>query len=132
MLEHILPELEQRLQSSTCSHTTQQRLQLIAEELMTNTIKYGYPDQPRGSFTLAINIHQTNAEIIYTDDGIPFDPTHPPEVDTGLSVADRPIGGLGLHLIAQLCPDSHYCRTQGQNQLRLVLAMTDTINTAPP
>lgn len=79
VLEHILPELEQRLQSSTCSRTTQQRLQLIAEELMTNTIKYGYPDQPRGSFTLAINIHQTNAEIIYTDDGIPFDPTHPPK-----------------------------------------------------
>lgn len=120
-LDSLIPELENRLMSSEYPLMTKKRIQLICEELMTNTIKYGYPCGRKGSFKLAIDLHKDHAEIIYCDDGIAFDPTHVPEVDTELDVMDRAIGGLGLHLIARLCSSSIYRRTEGENRLWLRL-----------
>jgi sigma-B regulation protein RsbU (phosphoserine phosphatase) len=58
------------------------------------------------------------------DSGSPFDPTAQEEADTSLSVEDRPIGGLGIHLVRQLMDSINYERTEGKNILTLRKKLT--------
>ena len=55
-----------------------------------------------------------------TDSGIPFDPTKKEEVDTTLSAEERPIGGLGIHLVRQIMDEVGYERVEDKNVLTLV------------
>ena len=55
------------------------------------------------------------------DDGKPFDPfsdAPPPDLDS--SVADRPTGGLGIHLVRRLMDEAHYRREDGGNRVVLI------------
>lgn len=54
------------------------------------------------------------------DDGVAFDPTAAPEVDTTVPLAERPIGGLGIHMMRRLCDRLSYRREDGANCLELV------------
>ena len=43
----------------------------------------------------------------------------PPDLDA--DIADRPIGGLGIHLVRELAQDARYRREDGWNILRIEL-----------
>jgi len=59
-------------------------------------------------------------DFIVTDSGMPFDPTRKPEVDINASLEDRPVGGLGIHLVRQLMDSVSYRREDGKNILTLI------------
>ena len=58
-------------------------------------------------------------KFVISDSGAPFDPTAKAEVDTTLSAEERPIGGLGIHLITQLMDSINYERRNNMNVLTL-------------
>jgi anti-sigma regulatory factor (Ser/Thr protein kinase) len=53
------------------------------------------------------------------DDGHEFDPLAKEAPDLTLSVEDRPIGGLGIHLLRNLTDGMSYERRDGLNRLTL-------------
>jgi anti-sigma regulatory factor (Ser/Thr protein kinase) len=53
------------------------------------------------------------------DDGRPFDPLQVPPPDLTLSLEQRPIGGLGIHLIRNLMDEVSYARRDGRNVLKM-------------
>ena len=55
-----------------------------------------------------------------TDSGIPFDPTQKEEADISLSVEEREIGGLGIHLVRQIMDEVRYERKDDKNVLTLI------------
>jgi serine/threonine-protein kinase RsbW len=55
--------------------------------------------------------------VVLSDDGPPFDPFGQAEPDTTLSVEDRPIGGLGIHLVRKVMDRLEYRRQDGKNIL---------------
>lgn len=57
--------------------------------------------------------------VTVTDDGREFDPTRAPEVDTTVPLADRPIGGLGIHMMRRLTDSLTYHRLPGTNRLEI-------------
>ena len=57
--------------------------------------------------------------FIISDHGVPFDPTKQAEADTTLSVEERAIGGLGIHLVRQIMDVISYERIDGFNVLTL-------------
>ena len=77
------------------------RVQVAIDEASSNVINYAYDGSP-GTVKLTLEI--TAAELIITvaDHGKPFNPLYAPTPDTDLSVEERPIGGLGIHLIKNL------------------------------
>lgn len=95
------------------------RLLLILEEVVTNAIKYGYMDGRHGHIDVALRVSPGRLAVEVTDDGDPFDPT------TGLGpivdqpIEDRPIGGLGLHLIRELSDGLAYQRRDCHNVLTI-------------
>ena len=54
------------------------------------------------------------------DDGIPFNPLSIAPPDTGLSVEDRRIGGLGIHLVRNIMDEVTYNRRTDRNVVILV------------
>ena len=54
-----------------------------------------------------------------SDTGVPFDPTVRAEVDTSLPLEERPIGGLGIHLVRSIMDSINYERVEGKNVLTL-------------
>jgi anti-sigma regulatory factor (Ser/Thr protein kinase) len=97
------------------------RLMLILEELFTNTVRYGYPPGVRrGRIAVALAAGPGRIEIDFSDDGEPFDPLAQPEAGLDRPPAERPPGGLGLHILRALADEAHYRRVEGRNHLAVV------------
>lgn len=97
------------------------QLNLVCDELATNIILYGYPPDERGLHAIRIDIGAIadGWELRMTDRGIPFNPLlrSSPRVD--LSVDERGIGGLGIHLVRQVMDDIRYERLNEENVLMM-------------
>ncbi|HBB92825.1 MAG: hypothetical protein A2X22_03575 [Bacteroidetes bacterium GWF2_49_14] len=85
-----------------------QQINIVFDELLSNTIKYAYPDEELHEIEVKIRFYQDKLTFTLLDDGTPFDPFNRMAPDTTLSVPDREIGGLGVHLVKFLVDDYHY------------------------
>ena len=94
-------------------------LNLAMEEAVVNVMDYAYPEGTEGEVDIEAIADETQLHFTISDSGKPFDPTAKEEVDTTLSAEERPIGGLGIHLIRQLMDNISYERKDGKNILRL-------------
>ncbi|MCD9025845.1 ATP-binding protein [Cohnella silvisoli] len=94
-------------------------LTLSCEELLTNTITYGYPQGGDHLITLAVNAEPGRIEVKLEDDAIPFNPLEQDEPDITLSVEDRAIGGLGIFFVKRMMNEIIYERTLTGNRLTL-------------
>ena len=99
------------------------QINLAIEEAATNVIMYAYPEGTEGEVDLGASRQGDNLIFTLADTGIPFDPTAAPEADTSASLEDRPIGGLGIHLVRTIMDSVSYKRAEGKN----VLTMTKHI-----
>ena len=98
------------------------RVHLVLEELVLNIIDYGFDDGKDDHELEVILISEDdNLTIEITDDGIPFDPLHDAKIpDTDAPLEERPIGGLGVHLVRTMMDEVSYRREDGKNHLTLV------------
>jgi serine/threonine-protein kinase RsbW len=96
---------------------------LAIEELVTNCIKYGYDDAGEHTIDIELSLAGHTLTMIVVDDGHPFDPLAAPPPDLSLAIEDRPIGGLGIHLLRELADDVTYERRDGTNRLTLTKRM---------
>jgi anti-sigma regulatory factor (Ser/Thr protein kinase) len=53
------------------------------------------------------------------DDCRPFNPLERPEVDTTKPLEEKPIGGLGVHLMRKFMDELDYRREEGKNVFRM-------------
>jgi anti-sigma regulatory factor (Ser/Thr protein kinase) len=99
-------------------------LLLAIEEMVTNCIHYGYDDA--GEHTIAIRLSVADRTLTMTviDDGHPFDPLAAPPPDLSLDIEDRPIGGLGIHLLRNLADHVAYERRGHTNRFTLTKRMS--------
>ena len=94
-------------------------LNLAIEEAVVNVIDYAYPAGTKGDILIETRANEQYLKIVINDWGTPFDPTAKGDVDTTLSAEERPIGGLGIHLVRQIMDSINYERTDGKNVLTL-------------
>ena len=98
---------------------------LVIEELVTNTIKYGYDDSGAHRIFVDVAFQAGRLRIEVRDQGHAFDPLAQEAPDLSLAAEDRPIGGLGIHLVRQMTDEVHYERRDGEN---VVTAMKDFVD----
>jgi anti-sigma regulatory factor (Ser/Thr protein kinase) len=96
---------------------------LAIEEVVTNCIKYGYDDAKDHTVDVTFSVADGALTIEVVDDGNPFNPLEAPRPDLSLAMEDRPIGGLGLHLLRELADQVSYERRDGTNRLSLTKRM---------
>ncbi len=92
------------------------RLNMALDELLTNTIEHGFPDRlDEAEITVAVRLEGDMIVTRYEDNGPEFNPLQAVEQDTDLELEERPIGGLGLQLIAASFDAVSYERVSDRN-----------------
>ncbi|WP_182302475.1 ATP-binding protein [Cohnella cholangitidis] len=94
-------------------------LTLACEELLTNTINYGFPQGGRHLITLGVSAEQGLVEVSLEDEGIPFNPLEQEAPDLSLDIEERAIGGLGIFFVKQTMDEIYYERTDSVNRVIL-------------
>ncbi|MGA7873005.1 MAG: ATP-binding protein [Candidatus Binatus sp.] len=96
------------------------RILILLEELLTNLVKYGYPDRSEpGRAEIALGLDGNRLEIEFIDDGRAFDPFGEPAPDLERPLEARTVGGLGLHILRSLTHEASYERRNENNVIRL-------------
>lgn len=96
-----------------------ERLMLALDELLTNTIRHGGLGGTDRWIDLSVEIGAEVVTIDLIDDGTPFDPTRQAPPNLELALEDRPIGGLGIHLVRQFMDRFEYDRIDQRNRVRI-------------
>jgi anti-sigma regulatory factor (Ser/Thr protein kinase) len=92
-------------------------LHLALGEHVTNIIAYAYDDQGEHQIITRLWFREGNVEAEVEDDGRPFNPLQYPAVDATLPLDERPIGGLGIHLLRRSMEELNYSRQRNNNIL---------------
>ena len=97
------------------------RINLALEEAVCNVIMYAYPEGTAGTMDLDAVREGNQLRFTLADRGKAFDPTAVPEANLSASLEDRPIGGLGIHLVRSIMDGIRYERRDGKNVLTLII-----------
>lgn len=95
------------------------RLNLAVEEAVVNVISYAYPKGTTGYVDIEMEVDHDILTVVISDTGVPFDPTKKADADITLSVEERPIGGLGIHLVRKIMDEVTYDYADHKNILTL-------------
>lgn len=118
-ISQLEPFMEKLAEAYGISPDVQFQLNLALDEALANSINYAYPEGTEGSIILEAETEGNMLVLRLMDFGTPFDPTLQGDVDTTLSVEQRPIGGLGIFLIKQMMDDVTYVRQEEKNILTM-------------
>ena len=119
-IDDVTGGLEQFAEGKTIPPGTLQKLYIVFDELLNNIISYGYEDNGKHEITVEVDYSDDELAVTIKDDGIPFNPFKGDDPDTSLSLEDREIGGLGIHLVKEMMDEVSYLRSTDTNIVRLV------------
>lgn len=117
-------------------------IQVVIDELLTNTVSYGFGPEPAAGASedvtaplptaeedtvemkvprihLDLELTEGAVRITIVDNGREFDPFALQQPDTHADLGDRPIGGLGVHIVRELMDDLSYRREADNNVVQL-------------
>ncbi len=130
ILTNGLPDIE-KLASALDHFFNQQGLDaqvknqvnLVLEELYTNTVNYGFAGVADGHVEISILHMENHLEIVYQDNGIAYDPLQEDDPELTLNIEDRPIGGLGVFFVKTLTDHVEYARKDRFNVLKMMKSL---------
>ena len=111
--------IEKRLPPGFVSMDMLRAFQVAFDELLTNVVMHvtEFGDEPI-EVLLKRDPDRVSAVVRYR--GAMYDPTRRPPPDTNAPVSERPIGGLGVHLVRTMMDDFRHAYVAGFNELTLV------------
>lgn len=111
----MVAQLEAFAQEQKLPSAALQAADLALEEHLTNVLSYGFQD--KGNHQIIVKLEVVAGEFLVEvqDDCRPFNPLARPEVDTSIPLDQKPIGGLGVHLIRRFMDHVEYRREGGKN-----------------
>ena len=120
-LSRIADEIESHGESRGWPTKWIMNLNLSLDELITNTVSYGYQDTDEHEIHVTLTERTGSLVVVVEDDGMAFDPfTAAPAPDLEAGVEDRPIGGLGVYFVKTLMDEVAYERVENCNRITLI------------
>lgn len=93
--------------------------ELALEEIFLNIVMHGSRPGSAPRVEVALDLGADLVTMTVEDDGPQFDPLRLAHPDVTASLADRRVGGLGVHLVRNVMDTVSYARIGGRNQLRM-------------
>lgn len=118
-LDKLEPFLSHFFEQKSIDMSLLPQLDLALEEAVTNVIMYAYPEGETGTAELTVNVNNKQICSTLTDSGTPFNPLEQQEDNLDVSLEERKIGGLGIHLIKEIMSKVEYEYANGRNVLRM-------------
>ena len=97
-----------------------QKFNIVLDELLNNIISYAFNDDDEHHILVKFQLKYLRLIITIEDDGIPFNPFRADPPDIELSIAERNLGGLGVHIVKNLVDEYHYIRQSKRNIINLI------------
>jgi serine/threonine-protein kinase RsbW len=94
-------------------------LQVVLDELLSNTVRHGEAGGREAAIDLAIAVETGWLVVEIVDDGPPFDPFSVALPDTTLPLDRRTPGGLGILFVRELVDEYAYDGAGGRNRVIL-------------
>ena len=107
-------------ETSALPEGVRRSLNVALDELLANVLSHGIEGRDACLLTIEVAMDQERLTVTLSDDGPPFEPFRLAAPDTTLSVEDRSIGGLGIHLVRELMDEVSYERRDGRTVVVLV------------
>jgi anti-sigma regulatory factor (Ser/Thr protein kinase) len=94
-------------------------VELVFEELFTNTVRHGYADPATHYIEVKLQLSDDAIVMTFDDDARGFDPTAGALPVLPSSLDEVKTGGLGLTLVRKAAREMRYQRVHDRNHLRL-------------
>lgn len=98
-------------------------IDLVIEELFTNLVRHA-----RGDGDIRVRLTHRKGEVrieLTASEPSPFDPTAAPRVNVTLPIEQRRLGGLGIHLVRELCEEFRYEWRDGVGTTLVVMGVNE-------
>lgn len=118
-LERLEPFLDNFFEQNQIDPSLLPSVNLALEEALANVIMYAYPEGTQGEVTLSAKVSDNVIRMEISDRGVPFNPLQQQEANLDVSLEERQIGGLGIHLIKEIMDEVEYAYEDGRNMLRM-------------
>lgn len=102
-------------------------VRLVAEEVLTNFIKYAHAGTESQVIVLRLSASTGSVRLEFRDGGMPFDPLAAPPPDLTPVPNTRKTGGLGVLLVKALVDEATYAREGNINTLVLIKRVGSTV-----
>ena len=118
-LDKLEPFLDAFFEQENLDKSLMPQINLALEEAATNVIMYAYPEGEKGAAELTLEVVKGQICATISDTGVPFNPLEQKEADLDVSLEERQIGGLGIHLIKEIMDEVRYAHEEGRNVLKM-------------
>jgi two-component system, cell cycle response regulator DivK len=117
-------ELEHFCMQAGIGAGVQEDFQVVLDEICANVFKHAYAPENPGSLRLEMRLERRGTpqtlEVTFIDQGRPFNPLAKAAPDLSLTWEERPIGGLGIHLVQTMTDRQTYSHSNDEgNRLTL-------------
>ena len=119
-MEEAKKQFSQFARQCSLPESIESRMFIVFDELLNNIISYAYTDKEEHEIEIKLEYTRNRLVVTIADTGIPFNPFVAAIPDTGLSLEDRSIGGLGIHLVRNVMDECSYQRRIDKNVVSLV------------
>jgi anti-sigma regulatory factor (Ser/Thr protein kinase) len=119
-LNRLLERFEEFARRRRLPSAVRRIAHLALDEIVSNVIRHG---SRRASCRIRVDvsIERGVLQIEVVDNGVAFNPLAAAEPKVQGRPANRPIGGLGIHLVRKLVDRLEYSRQKGRNRLLMQL-----------
>ncbi len=117
-ITRLAGEVERFCESRGLGDEVAYGVNLSFDELVTNTVLYGYEDHAEHLIVVELEVVEDTLWVRMADDGVPFNPlsdARQPDLDAPLE--RRSIGGIGIHLVRSVMDSVRYYRDGALNRL---------------
>lgn len=114
--------VRERLEAAGMDHDGILRAEMGFEEVITNVIKYAYPDEP-GDAVVEVTTGNPGVCIRVIDEGPAFNPLDQPLPEIRENPDSVEEGGLGIYLTIQFAKGITYRRENDQNIVEMVFPL---------
>lgn len=134
LLEHSLPsrineiqKLAEMVESALADRPDlAMAANLCLEELIVNTVQHGLKGRADRLIHIRLSLSEEWLQILLKDDAPPFDPfAEAPVPDLELGLDERPIGGLGVHLVKTMMDEARAYYDGSGNLIVLLKTLRD-------
>jgi serine/threonine-protein kinase RsbW len=116
-LRKIVALVEQFAAENRLPQAVVNDIDVALEEALSNIMAYGYEEPESGTIVVRLAYQNGEVRVEVEDAGRAFDPLQAALPDLTADLAERQVGGLGIHFIRSLMDTVSYDRIDGHNRL---------------
>src|SRR5574337_112145 len=114
-LKRISKAVSAWCRENNISSAVEFHVNLALDEIISNVIRYGWKDPGEHQFYVRLSLLNDEVTVEIEDDATPFNPLGVPAPDLDRPLDERPVGGLGIHLVRQVMDGLEYQWHDGKN-----------------